>query len=83
MYAHFQLLRRLIGHTEKFRIYADQDSAIRGACLSPFREEISRKRCDMSYVAIAKRVGRDTKEALVGKTEGKRSRTRGVSGSNS
>jgi hypothetical protein len=67
MYAHYQMLQRLIGHTEKFRIYADQDSAIRGACLSAFRQEISQKRCDVFYVSIAKRVGRDTKEAIVGK----------------
>ena len=44
MYAHFELLRRLIGHTEKIRFFLDLDSGIRGACLSAWRSGRSRPR---------------------------------------
>ena len=66
MYAHFQLLRRLAAGAEKVRFYLDVDPALRGACLSAFHDLIRDKRCDVFHVKIAKRVGRDTKESVVG-----------------
>jgi hypothetical protein len=54
LYAHFLLLRRLLGNVEKIRFFLDQESGIRAACLSAFWVEVLEKRCDAFYVRVNK-----------------------------
>jgi hypothetical protein len=54
LYAHFLLLRRLLGNVEKIRFFLDQESGIRAACLSAFWIEVLEKRCDAFYVRVNK-----------------------------
>ena len=65
MYAHFELLHRLVGHAEKVRFFLDLDSGIRGACLSAFVDEIRAQRCDVFYVKINKTLIQEKKAKAV------------------
>lgn len=52
MYGHFQHLKQLLPGVEKLRFFMDQESGIRAACLSAFRDEIINRQCDAFYVSI-------------------------------
>lgn len=52
IFAHFHHLRDMLGHVGKTRWYIDQDSGIRGAILSAFREEIVQGRCEIFFVQV-------------------------------
>ena len=69
LYGHFFFLRRLFGGVGKVRFYLDQDSGMRAACLSAFREEILAGRCDAFYVRINKDLTIHQKQRLVKKME--------------
>ena len=72
IYAHFLLLRRLLGSVEKTRFILDQDSGMRAGCLSAFEDRIKQGRCDAFYVRInstlsideRRRVMRQTRQAF-------------------
>lgn len=53
MYAHFFYLKRLLKSAWHITFYMDQDSGIRGACLSAFTEEIQNRKVDAFYVKIS------------------------------
>jgi len=61
LYAHFQLLRRFFGATEKVRFFLDQESGIRAACLTAFQDRIAATTCDAFYVRINKDMTVDEK----------------------
>jgi hypothetical protein len=65
LFAHFEFLRRLIGHAEKVRFFLDLDSGIRGACLSAFHRQILAGQCEAFYVRISKALTQDQKAAAV------------------
>ena len=69
LFAHFQILRRMIGHTEKIRFFLDLDSGMRGACLSAFQGEIRAGKCEAFYVRINKDLTQDRKQAAVGEAK--------------
>jgi hypothetical protein len=52
LYGHFFHLKKLLPGAEKIRFFLDQESGIRAACLSAFRDEIISRRCDAFYVSI-------------------------------
>lgn len=54
LYGHFLYLKHLFGSVEKVRFFLDQDSGIRGACLSAFCDEIKARKIDAFYVRIKK-----------------------------
>lgn len=53
MYAHFFYLKRLLKDARHITFYMDQDSGIRGACLSAFTDEILDGKADAFYVKIS------------------------------
>ena len=70
MIAHFHFLKNLLGNIEKWRFFLDQDSGIRGACLSAFQEEVKDKTAEAFYVSIEKQLTVDQKRK--NKAEAKR-----------
>jgi hypothetical protein len=68
LYAHFLLLRRLLGNVEKIRFFLDQESGIRAACLSAFWVEVLEKRCDAFYVRVNKEMTINQKRRLKAKS---------------
>lgn len=54
MIAHFYFLRNLMQNVDKWRFFLDQDSGIRSACLSAFKQEIAQHRAESFYVRIEK-----------------------------
>ncbi len=54
LYGHFFFLKRLLSGAEKIRFFMDQESGIRAACISAFKEDIRQSRCDAFYVRINK-----------------------------
>jgi transposase-like protein len=68
LYAHFLLLRRLLGNAEKIRFFLDQESGIRAACLSAFWIEVLEKRCDAFYVRVNKNLTINQKRRLKAKS---------------
>jgi hypothetical protein len=56
LYAHFFHLKKLLKGAEKVRFFLDQESGIRAACLSAFRNEILSRKCDAFYVSINKQM---------------------------
>lgn len=54
LYGHFFFLRRLLANIDKVRFFLDQDSGIRAACLSAFKDEVVGGTCDAFYVRINK-----------------------------
>jgi hypothetical protein len=68
LYAHFLLLRQLLGNVEKIRFFLDQESGIRAACLSAFWIEVLEKRCDAFYVRVSKDLTINQKRRLKAKS---------------
>ena len=64
LYAHFLLLKRLLGRVEKIRFFLDQESGIRAACLAAFWEDVLSKRCDAFYVRVNKDLTINQKRCL-------------------
>ena len=65
MIAHFYLLKRLLGHVDKWRFFLDQESGIRSACLSAFHTEVAAHDAEAFYVKITKDLTVDAKRALL------------------
>src|SRR5690554_139518 len=65
MMAHFFLLKRFFGSTEKTRFFLDLDSGMKTAYIAAFREEIADGRSDGFLVRTAKNKTNDEKEKLV------------------
>jgi transposase-like protein len=59
LYAFFIHLKKLLPNVEKFRFFLDQESGIRAACLSAFRDEIVNRTCDAFYVNINRNLSID------------------------
>lgn len=64
MIAHFHFLKNLFGNVEKWRLFLDQDSGIRGACLSAFANEVKDRKAEAFYVRIEKEITVDEKRKL-------------------
>lgn len=69
MIAHFHLLKKMMKNVEKWRFFLDQDSGIRGACLSAFQKEISEHTTEAFYVRIEKNLTVDEKRKLKAKAK--------------
>ncbi|NPT54555.1 hypothetical protein [Paraburkholderia elongata] len=54
LYAHFQVLKRLLGGAKSITFYLDQDSGIRAACFAAFRERIQAGTAHAFFVSIKK-----------------------------
>jgi len=52
LYGHFFLLKKLFTGVKKVRLFLDQDSAMRAACLGAFQPEIQARKCDAFYMRI-------------------------------
>ena len=61
LYGFFVALRRMFGNAGKVRFFLDQDSGMRAACLSAFRDFIQAGRCDAFFVRIVKDMTIDEK----------------------
>jgi hypothetical protein len=61
LYGHFLYLKNLLGNVDKFRFFLDQDSGMRAACLSAFKDEIQNRNCDAFFVSINKLLTVDEK----------------------
>lgn len=71
MIAHMYFLKALLRNVGKFRFFLDQESGIRSAFMSAFKDEISTKHAEAFYVSIAKGETNDEKEKLVAKSYSK------------
>jgi transposase-like protein len=65
MYGHFFFLKELLAKAGKLRFYMDQDSGIRAACLSAFRDEVLDGRCDAFFVRVNKDLSIHQKNRLI------------------
>ncbi len=65
LYGHFFFLRKLFENVEKVRFFLDQDSGIRGACLTAFCDRIKQARCDAFYVRIESDISIDEKRSIL------------------
>lgn len=63
--AHFYFLKKLLGNVGKWRFFMDQESGIRAACLSAFKEEIAQRIAEAFYVSIEKDLTIDQKRRYV------------------
>lgn len=61
MIAHFHFLKKMMPNVEKWRFFLDQDSGIRGACLSAFADEVKEHTTEAFYVRIDKALTVDEK----------------------
>lgn len=61
-YAHFCLLEKMLQGAEKVRFFFDQDSTLRAACLSIFKDRIIDRTCDAFYVHYLKHLTVDERE---------------------
>jgi len=61
MIAHFYFLKNLLGNVGKWRFFLDQESGIRSACLSAFKDEVKDKKAEAFYVKIEKELTVDEK----------------------
>ena len=59
IYAHFFYLKELLKGAEKLRFFMDQESGIRGACLSAFHKEIKERKCDAFFIKIQKKTDKE------------------------
>ena len=64
--AHMYFLKSLLGNVGKFRFFLDQESGLRSAFMSAFKDEICAKTAEAFFVSIAKEETNDEKEKLVG-----------------
>lgn len=69
MIAHFYFLKRLLGNVGKWRFFLDQESGIRSACLTAFKEEVSNHTAEAFYVAIEKELTVDEKREFKAKAK--------------
>lgn len=65
MHGFFTMLAGMFRNVEKVRLFLDQDSGIRAACLAAFRERIEHGTCDAFYVRIAKETTIDEKRKML------------------
>lgn len=70
-YAHFLYLSELLQHTGKVRFYLDQESGIRSAFMTAFRDRILRCEADAWYVKYLKDLDIDTKISTTGASNAK------------
>lgn len=70
MYGHYRFLRGLLKKTKQFRLYLEQEGAMRAACLSAFVDDIKDHRAEAFYVRINKDLTIHEKDRL--RAEGKR-----------
>lgn len=61
MIAHFYFLKNMLGNVGKWRFFLDQESGIRSACLSAFKDEVKDKTAEAFYVKIEKELTVDEK----------------------
>lgn len=61
MIAHFFFLKNLIGNIKKWRFFLDQESGIRSAVLTVFKDEIKAHTAEAFYVSIEKEMTVDEK----------------------
>jgi len=65
LYAHFLRLRRLLGSPSgRVDLYFEQESGMRAACLTAWRDAIVAGNCNAYYVRIAKDMTAEEKQAL-------------------
>lgn len=64
LYAHFWFLARLLQNVEKVRIFMDQDSGMRAACLGAFLPRVMNRTLDAFFVRIRKDLTVSQKKAL-------------------
>jgi len=65
LYAHFQVLNRLLKGAKSVTFYLDQDSGIRAACLAAFKEEVKAGRAHAFYVTVNKGLTKGKKLAAL------------------
>jgi transposase-like protein len=65
MYGHFHLLNDLFANTEKVRFYLDQESGIKNAFMSAFKERVISHTADAFYVKANKNFTVDIKRQLI------------------
>ena len=70
MYGFFLAMRQMFKNVGKVRFFLDQDSGMRGACLSAFADKIKKHACDVFYVRIAKDLTVDEKRKAIGIAKG-------------
>lgn len=68
MIAHFHMLKQMMPNVEKWRFFLDQDSGIRGACLSAFANEVKEHTAEAFYVKIEKVLTVDEKRKFKAKS---------------
>lgn len=78
LYGHFLFLKRLFANVGKVRFFLDQDSGIRAACLSAFKDDILNARCDAFYVRINKDLTIHEKQKMVADSERELDRMRSL-----
>lgn len=59
--AMFHHLKAMVGACEQWRFFMDQESGIRAACLSAFRDEVLARRAEAFYVSIQKETTQEDK----------------------
>lgn len=64
LYAHFLFLKQVLRNVGKLRLYLDQESGIRAACLAAFSEDVLAKRCDAFFVRVNKNLTINEKRRL-------------------
>lgn len=69
MYAHIQLVSRLLRQAPKLRFFADQESGIRAAILTAVPRRVSDRTADAFYVKVLKEMSVDKKRSLVSATK--------------
>ena len=69
MYAHIQLVTRLLCRAKKIRFFTDQESGIRAAILTAVPKRVLDRTADAFYVKVLKDMSVDMKRALVGATK--------------
>jgi hypothetical protein len=68
-YAHYRLLRRLIGHAGKLRFFMDEDGALQAAFKTAFVDRIRADEVDGAAVMINKSLTVDERRTLVAETK--------------
>lgn len=69
MYAHIQLVSRLLARAEKIRFFTDQESGIRAAILTAVPARVLSRTVDAFYVKVLKEQSVDKKRSLVAVTK--------------
>lgn len=68
-YAHYRLLRRLVGHAGKLRFFMDEDGALQAAFKTAFADRIRADEVDGAAVKINKSLTVDERRTLVAETK--------------